>query len=92
MIVEAGVVNLFRTILIIIGVVALLRFIGRLLIAKRHYEASQNELNTQIRYRQKADCIKKNIGKTTIIKDLNQSSVSSNLDAEDVDFEDVNLS
>ena len=55
MIVEAGVVNLFRTILIIIGVVALLRFIGRLLIAKRHFEANQNELKTQIRYRKKAD-------------------------------------
>ncbi len=92
MIVEAGVVNLFRTILIIIGVVALLRFIGRLLIAKRQYEASQNELKAQKSDQKKADYIQKNIGKTSIIKDSNQSSVSSNLDAEDVDFEDVNLS
>ena len=91
MIVEAGVVNLFRTVLIIIGTFALLRFIGRLLISKRQYEANQNEIKAQRSDQKKADYIRKNIGKTSIIKDSNQSSVSSSIDAEDVDFEDVNL-
>ena len=84
MIVEASVVGVFRTLLILIGLFMVLRFLGRLANAKRNLE-EEKALNEQ-KKRDKAekDRIAKNLGKTKII-----SKSSGSKDIEDVDFEEV---
>ena len=47
MIVEASVTGIFRTILIIVGTLALLRFLGRIMIAKRNLEEERSILKAQ---------------------------------------------
>ncbi len=91
MLVEASITGLFRTLLIIAGAFVLLRFIGRLMVAKRNLDA-ERELNARQR---KADQMKqetyKKFGKTTILKSGESStkSTSNYGDAEDVDFEEI---
>ena len=50
MIVEASVTGIFRTILIIIGTLALLRFLGRIMIAKRNLEEERSIFKAQRKY------------------------------------------
>ncbi|MBL1279047.1 MAG: hypothetical protein COA33_002155 [Fluviicola sp.] len=84
MIVEASIPGLFRMLLIIVGVILLLRFLGQFMTAKRNME-EEREMNASKREfedaKQKA---KQNIGKTKIVK---QSSKKN--DIEDVDFEEI---
>lgn len=79
-----SITGLFRTLLIIIGVIVLLRFIGQLMNAKRNME-TERKLNAQ--QRKQNEEIRKtaqNFGKTKIISNSNSN------DIEDVDFEEVN--
>lgn len=84
MIAEASVVGVFRTLLILIGLFMVLRFLGRLANAKRNIE-EEKALDEQ-RKREKAEKerVAKNIGKTKII-----SKSSGSKDIEDVDFEEL---
>ena len=84
MIVEASIVGVFRTVLILIGLYVVLRFLGRLATAKRN----QDEINVleeqKKQFKAEKDSVSKNLGKTKV---LNQKSKSN--DIEDVDFEEV---
>ena len=65
---EASVTGLVRTLLIIIGVFVLLRFLGQLINAKRNME-EERKLNAQQRkFNQEKERKRKNLGKTSILK------------------------
>lgn len=87
MIVEASVTGIFRTVLIILGALVLLRFLGRLMIAKRNMEEERkmNERSRKIENDRKEKL--KNFGKVNVIHPT-QSKTSKN-DIEDADFEEI---
>lgn len=77
-----SITGVFKTVLILLGVFVLLRFIGQLMVAKRNLAESQ-QLKRQDEALSKArKYVEKNSGKTTIIPPKNRT-------AEDVDFEEV---
>lgn len=82
---EASITGVFRTILIIVGALVVIRFVGQLMLAKKNL-AEEKELNK----RQKAHEAeklrkKKHLGRTQILKNKHTSNDS----IEDVDFEEV---
>ena len=82
---EASITGAFRTILTIIGVIVLVRFIGQLMIAKRNI-AEEKELNRQKKVHDaEAKRKKKHLGKTQILG----KKQSSNDGIEDVEFEEI---
>ncbi len=82
--VEASVTGLVRTLLIIIGVFVLLRFLGQLVNAKRNME-EERKLNAQQRkFNQEKETKRKNLGKTSVLK---KGQASDNI--EDVDYEEM---
>ena len=82
--VEASVTGLVRTLLIIIGVFVLLRFLGQLMNAKRNME-EERKLNAQQRkLNQEKERKRKNLGKTSILKRFQDSD-----NIEDVDHEEM---
>jgi len=84
MIVEASVTGLFRTLLIIVGGIMLLRFLGQFMNAKRNME-EERDLNAQNRkFTEEKQKSKNNIGKTKIL-----NKKGGGIDAEDVDFEEI---
>ena len=86
MIQEASITGLFKTLMILIGVFVLLRFLGQLMNAKRNME-EERQLNAHDRKIQKEKAYKqKNLGKTKVVS-RNQSPGNSGV--EDVDFEEV---
>ena len=81
----ASITGLFKTLLIIIGAIVLLRFIGQLMNAKRNME-EERALNQQERKAQKERDQKiRNFGRTNVVKGQSNKQI----DAEDVDFEEV---
>ena len=61
-----AIVNLFRTVLIILGVIVLMRFIGKVMTAKRtmdEHNKNQEDLKKQD---EMIDDARKNYGKTTL--------------------------
>lgn len=81
--IQASISGLFKTILMVIGGLVLLRFIGQLMHAKRNI-AEEQELNRKQKAFDKERNEKlKNFGKTTISK---KGTVK---DAEDVYYEEV---
>jgi hypothetical protein len=86
-VVEASITGLFRTVLIIIGVFVLLRFLGQLLIAKRNME-EERRINEQRRKTEKEKSDKlKEMGKIKILSD--QKTKTRTGDTEDVDYEEL---
>ena len=84
MVAEASVVGVFRTLLILIGLFIVLRFFGRLATAKRNLD-DEKALNDQKRREaMEKERVSKNLGKTKIVNESNNSS-----DVEDVDFEEL---
>jgi uncharacterized membrane protein len=83
--VEASFTGLIRTVLIIIGVFVLLRFIGQLMNAKRNMDEEQQMKDRAEKLRKAREKTAKNLGKTTVIKDSRAGSG----DVEDVDFEEI---
>lgn len=84
MFVEASITGLFRTLLIILGAIVLLRFIGQLMQAKRAME-DERRLNERSRKeRDEAQKTIRNYGKTRVL-----SSKDRKGDVEDVSFEEV---
>lgn len=90
MVVQASIVGLFKTVLLLLGAFVLLRFIGQLMIAKRNL-AEEKKLHNESMKTEKERMTKlKNFGKTSILagprKPKNHSVNSS---TEDVDFEEI---
>lgn len=84
MLVEASVTGLFKTILIIIGVIVLIRFLGQLFQAKNAL-VEEKRLQEAQRQAEKERLQKlKEFGKTRIMP-----SGQSKQQAEDVDYEEV---
>ena len=82
--VEASVTGLVRTLLIIIGVIVLLRFLGQLMNAKRNMEEERKLNAKQRHFNKEKERKNKHLGKTSIL-DKNQGSDNT----EDVDFEEM---
>ena len=90
MVAEASIPGFFRTILIIIGVIVLLRFLGQLMMAKRNME-EERRLNAQQRKSEKDRAEKlRDFGKTSILTNKGSSSgKSGRSDIQDVDYEEL---
>jgi uncharacterized membrane protein len=84
MIQEASVTGLVRTVLIIIGVIFLLRLLGRVMMAKREMEKENHRRKSERAFENERKKKLKNFGKVTISK---KSKPESNEDY--VDFEEV---
>jgi len=85
MIAEASVVGVFRTLLILIGLFIVLRFLGRLATAKRNQDAVNALEEEKRKFKAEKERINKNLGKTKI-----SGNSSGNSDIEDVEFEELN--
>ena len=85
MIVQASIPGLFRTLVIIVGVFLLLRFLGQFMIAKRNIEEEREMNKNKQNFKSQKTKAANNIGKTRILKKNkpNQSSI------EDVEFEEI---
>jgi len=83
MILEASVTGVFKTFLLILGVFVALRFIGRLMIAKRNLEEENRLKKERDKFDRELKQKKINLGKTSILNSRSNSSI------EDVDFEEV---
>lgn len=75
--------GVFRTILIIIAVLVIMRFIGKLMIAKRNLDEEKTHERKQQAYKKAKKDSELNKGKVHISK-------STNGDVEDIDFEEMN--
>lgn len=83
MLVEASITGVVRTILIIIGALVVLRFIGQLMQAKKNMEEERalNERDRKLRHEKERK--RNNLGKTNLLRK------DDRVDAEDVDFKEV---
>ena len=84
MVVEASITGLFRTLLIILGAIVLLRFIGQLMRAKRAMDEERRLNERSRKEHEEAQKTLRNYGKTHVI-----SGRENNRDIEDVSFEEV---
>jgi hypothetical protein len=82
MVSEASVTGVVKNILILIGVLVIVRFIGRTLIAKRNLDKERELVSRERELLRKKEFVKKNQGKTSIIG-------KGKVQAEDADFEEV---
>ena len=82
MIVAASFTGVIKTVLILIGVLIILRIIGRTMIAKRNLEHERDLINREREFEKKKDFVRKNQGKTSILS-------KGKIQAEDADFEEV---
>lgn len=86
MIHEASITGLLRTLLILVGALVLLRFLGQLMNAKRNME-EERELNSkQRKFDQEREVKKRTMGQTRV---LSKSPGNQRNDIEDVDFEEI---
>ncbi len=82
MIVAASFTGVIKTVLILIGVLVIIRIIGRTLIAKRNLEHERDLIAREREFEKKKDFVRKNQGKTSILS-------KGKIQAEDADFEEV---
>ncbi len=87
MVIEASVSGFFRTILIIIGSIVLLRFLGQLMNAKRNLEEEKRLKEEQSNYEKEKKRSKIDFGKTSILNNNTKKPTSSSI--EDVDYEEL---
>lgn len=73
--------NFFRTVLIIIGVLVILRFVGKLMNAKRNISDQEKYNSAKEAYEREKKETQQNIGKVSILRGRKE--------AEDVDYEEV---
>lgn len=83
MIAEASISGLFKTILIIIGALVLLRFLGRVMIAKRSLDQERAELAREKEFVRERNQKLKDFGKVSVTKSKPKGEV------QDVDYEEV---
>lgn len=81
-----SIVGLFRTLLIVLGVLFLLQILGKMAQARRNIAEQENMKRENDRNRKTVDEAKRNYGKTTI------SKIDKNTISEDdfTDYEEVN--
>lgn len=80
-----AITTVFRTILILVGIFVVIKFVGQMMIAKRNLEEEKNLFKKQREQEQMASEAKRNFGKTTISK-IDKKSAD---DPEYTDFEEV---
>jgi len=85
--VEASFTGLVKTVLLIIGAMVALRFIGRLMIAKRNLEEERELLNRERSFQRERNEKLRNFGKIKVVKGNQQTTGTTA--TEDVDFEEV---
>ncbi|MBL4861893.1 MAG: hypothetical protein JKY09_02595 [Crocinitomicaceae bacterium] len=85
MVVGASVTGLFKMLLIIVGVLVLLRFVGQLMNAKRNIEEERESNARQRKFKEEKERKSRNLGKTKVLKKNNRDQNQ----AEDVDFEEI---
>lgn len=83
MVVEASITGFFKTILMIIGALILLRFLGRVMIAKRNLDQERADLAREKSFVKERNEKLKNFGKVSVSKS------SPKGDVQDVDYEEV---
>lgn len=83
MLVEASITGVVRMILIIIGVLVVLRFIGQLMQAKKNMEEERALNERDRKLRNEKERKRNNLGKTNLLRK------DDRVDAEDVDFKEV---
>lgn len=83
MLVEASITGVVRTILIIIGVLVVLRFIGQLMQAKKNMEEERALNERDRKLRNEKERKRNNLGQTNLLRK------DDRVDAEDVDFKEV---
>lgn len=89
-VVEASVSGFFRTILIIIGAIVALRFLGQLMIAKRNMEEERAMNERQRKFEKERSEKLKKFGKMSILgSSKKKTSNSDYTDVVDVDYEEV---
>ncbi len=89
-VVEASVTGFIRTILIIIGAIVALRFLGQLMIAKRNMEEERAMNERQRKFEQERSQKIKSFGKMSILGGSKKKKAQSEyMDIEDVDYEEV---
>ncbi len=84
----ASITGLFKTILIIIGALVVLRFFGRVMIAKRNLDEEREFLKNDRSFREERERKRRNLGKVEIFN--RGKSPATNAKIEDVDFEELN--
>ena len=89
MVAEAGITNAFRTILVIIGAIVLLRFIGQWMNAKRNMEEERRLNKQQREFQNERDQKLKNFGKVNVFSRNAKRTTHLKGTIEDVDFEEV---
>lgn len=82
---EASITGLFKTILIIIGALVVLRFLGRVMIAKRNLDEERQLLERERKFQRERNEKLRNFGKVNV---LNKNTTSKER-TEDVDFEEM---
>jgi len=89
-VVEASVPGIIRTILIVIGAIVLLRFLGQLMIAKRNME-EERAMNERQRNLEKERSEKlKKFGKISILGGSKKKTTESSYsEVVDVDYEEI---
>lgn len=83
MIVTASFTGLFKTILMVLGALVLLRFLGKLNIARQNMEEERNMLARQRKFEQEKSEKIKDFGKVKIEKEAPRGNT------QDVDFEEI---
>lgn len=84
---EASAVGLFRTLIFIIGLLVVIRFIGRLMVAKRNLSAEAEMKRNEARRQAEKEAAERNYGKTRILNKKGKSSGNPNV--EDVDYTEL---
>jgi len=83
MIVTASFTGVIKTVLIFIGVLVILRIIGRTLIAKRNLEHERDLIAREREFEKKKEFVRKNQGKTSVLS-------KGKIQAEHAEFEELN--
>jgi hypothetical protein len=83
MIAEAGITSLVRIVLLIIGAFVVLRFLGRVMIAKRNLEEEREALRKEKDFVRERNQKLKNFGKVSVTKSEPKGTV------QDVDYEEL---
>jgi hypothetical protein len=85
-----SIVGLFKTVLIIIGIFALLKFWGKLILIKKAKQAERKK-HSQTYSEAESKEANKRVGKTTLhlFKNKSKQKPKYNIDAEDIDFKEI---
>ena len=81
--IEASIVGVIKTVLIILGFFVILKFFGKVLILKRNLAEEERFIKEKKKQEAKKKYINKNLGKTTILKSR------QNMDVQDVEHEEL---